>query len=528
MRNCIKFLVFSILVGLSIIPTYSSESGEKVRLLYFSSYSSITGPDAWPSLAQYAWAIKQQKLKHKNVHFVHGGGAFGPSVMGAITGGAHMATLLNALKPDVMAAASGEFYYGYDKFIYNSSSLRFPLLSSNLLNKDTQDTIENTKLSYILSAAGLKIGFIALTSPADLQMLGAIEVAVVDERKVISSEAAKLRSQGANAIIVLADKGYQNLSTFREEGLVDVIFYRHYYDSPIAIDHQGEQHKLDTYDHQMIALDLWLEEGDAGEKVLKTDSTLMNISLDPEEPAVGGILNAYTTKLKTMMTEKLASSDVGFNTYMTELNVQENGFANLVADSILDATDADLVVINSGQIQGNFEYYQNHALTRADLQNEIPMEAITAVVSMSGKDIKKALLSGVECGKYESGCFPQLAGVRLRYDTARPVKDQIISIWVGDRMLQPERMYRVGTVATLANGEHGYTAFEQSERLSGAGTNEAVWKVVADYVARQGVIAPETEGRSIDISAMRGYGFDELEDETTTAEADMEWEEMEK
>lgn len=218
-------LVTAWVIGSGSLPARSADvPDDALRLIYFSSYPEIVQPADKPGVAALASLLSQERQSGRDVYFINGGASLGPSVLGALDNGAHMVDILNALGPEFMAIGKKEFAYGYDELVVNALASAFPLVTSNLVDRQTGRQIDGTDPYYILEGSGLVVGFIALTSVNAIVEYGATEAIALDIAQVVAKTSADLRELGADAIFLMADTDYDDLSKFRSAGTVDGIF----------------------------------------------------------------------------------------------------------------------------------------------------------------------------------------------------------------------------------------------------------------------------------------------------------------
>ena len=478
----------------------SVSAQDKVRLVYFSSFPEIMQQPGEPGLTNLAELLDQERAKNPNTLFIHGGASLGPSVFGAMDNGAHMIDILNALAPDVMAVGKREFAYGYDNFILNALSATFPMVSSNLVAADTGVSIDATYPNYVLEAGDLAIGVIALTSANAVAEYGAVQAQSIGTEVSIVENVQSLRNEYVDAIILLADTDYDDLSQYREQGLVDVIIYTHNFGNPQSIDAQGEILTKGALDGIVLAIDFW-KEGASGTETLHTFVEEIPLASYESSPTLEPIVKTYQSRLEQILGRGISVVGSDFDTLRSNIRSRENGFANIVTDALRQHLNADAMILNGGSIRGNAEYKAGYQINRGDIQRELPFGNRSSLLRLSGSAIIDTLEHGIECGINTDGCFTHVSNITVQYDSREAKGDRIVSIEIGGEPIDPNGYYRVAVSDFMAEGNDGFSALATAQRLPAEGTNQLIWNTVVRFVEQMPELTPATEGRVVDIAA---------------------------
>ena len=478
----------------------------KTRLLYFSSYAEILQSDDAVGLANLAGLLRQEREHNINTFFIHGGAAFGPSVFGAMDNGAHMVDILNEITPDVMAVGKREFSYGYDNFILNALSANFPLVTSNLIDRSTDAPIDATYANFMLESSDLAIGVIALTSSNSIAEYGASQAKLLETDVAIRQSAQALREQGAQAIVLLADTDYDDLSAYRLDKQVDVIFYTHNFGNPYSLDAQGTLLTEGALDGMVIAVDLWLEASGTGEPELTTSAQLIPLENYGADPSVNLLLDDYLERVDRLLGRTITNVSTSFDTFRDNIRSRENAFANLVTDALREYVNADAMVLNAGSIRGNRSYPVGHQINRGDIQRELPFGNKTALLRLKGADIIAALEHGIDCGLRGDGCFTHVSNMTIRFNSSKSKGERIEEARLGGAPIDPNGYYKIAVSDFMASGNDGFTELATAERLYDEGTNRLIWNVVVEHVEKLETLSPQVEGRITNIAPENGGG----------------------
>lgn len=167
---------------------------------------------------------------------------------------------------------------------------------------------------------------------------------------------------------------------------------------------------------------------------------------------------------------------------------------NLIAEAMLAAMPgADIAIQNGGGIRASFPA---GTVTYGDVLTVLPFGNTVATATIRGAYLREALENGLS--QPGAGRFPQVAGMRMEVDLARPAGQRLVSAEIlrGERAgpLDDERAYRVATNNFVRRGGDGYVAL-RDRALEAYDTGPLLEEVVADYLASLSPAVPRTDGR---------------------------------
>jgi hypothetical protein len=92
----------------------------------------------------------------------------------------------------------------------------------------------------------------------------------------------------------------------------------------------------------------------------------------------------------------------------------------------------------------------------------------TSVILIKGKDIVDALENGVSQWPKLEGRFPQVSGIKFRFNSSLPIGKRVLrdTVHVAGSKVDLEREYRLTTKEYLTMGKDGYTAFLNGKTLT--------------------------------------------------------------
>jgi 5'-nucleotidase/UDP-sugar diphosphatase len=117
------------------------------------------------------------------------------------------------------------------------------------------------------------------------------------------------------------------------------------------------------------------------------------------------------------------------------------------------------------------------------------------LIELSGADLLAALENGVSQVEDTAGRFPQVSGMSYRYDASKPAGSRIVEVEVGGAPLEMGKIYKLATNDYVFGGGDGYAALTRGKPIIDAAGGTLMASMVMDYIAEQGEVAPQVEGR---------------------------------
>jgi 2',3'-cyclic-nucleotide 2'-phosphodiesterase (5'-nucleotidase family) len=156
---------------------------------------------------------------------------------------------------------------------------------------------------------------------------------------------------------------------------------------------------------------------------------------------------------------------------------------------------ADAAVMNGGGIRAGRVYAAGSQITRRDVLAELPFGNRLVTIEITGRDLRAGLENGLAYLSEARGRFPQVSGITLTADLARPGGQRIQSIAVDGVPLDPGKVYKVATNDFLARGSDGYVTFGQARPLLPVDDSPLLANEVMVYLRRLGTVRTGVEGR---------------------------------
>ncbi|MEO8531196.1 MAG: chorismate synthase, partial [Deltaproteobacteria bacterium] len=217
-----------------------------------------------------------------------------------------------------------------------------------------------------------------------------------------------------------------------------------------------------------------------------------DVTPDPETQA---LTDELTSKLDASLNVEIGTTEGMLDSRRNVVRAEESAMGNLIADSLMAATGADLTITNGGGIRADRTYDAGTMLTRRDILSELPFGNVTVVTEIPGSQVLAALENGVSQVEEGAGRFPQVAGVTFAFDASAEPGKRVSEVMVGGAPLDLDKVYKVATNDYMLGGGDGYSAFGGGKVLINKGNGNLMANDVMDYVSGMGTVTSKVEGR---------------------------------
>lgn len=450
----------------------------------------VPGNDARPvregliGYARYKAVInKFQELYPGQVIVLDAGDAIHGTNFATLSNGQSVVRLMNQLGVQAMVLGNHEFNYGQDDLYVASTEADFPFLAANLVKEEDGSKVFEANL--ILEANDLKIGVFGMSTPETKVKSSPIHTEgydFLDPVTVAGEQVAELQEAGVDAVIMLSHLGIDSESEDTSYKVLDAV--------------EGIDLVIDGHSHS------YLPEGEVvnGTLIASTGAHLENIGLvtltftdgvltDAKAELISfieamqyGIDEEIAASIEAIEVENARVTEVEIGTLTAQLDgeredvrTSDTNLTQLITDSILAATGADIVFSNGGNVRASIPA---GTVTYGDFLTVLPFGNMVTVIKVTGQDIIDALSFGTDAYPGTAGKFPQVAGASFDL-----VKDgdsyKVENVKIQGEDIDPEAEYTLATNDFLAIGGDGYTMFEGAEQVLLEGL---MLDILVDYV----------------------------------------------
>ncbi|PNH05856.1 Trifunctional nucleotide phosphoesterase protein YfkN [Tetrabaena socialis] len=182
-----------------------------------------------------------------------------------------------------------------------------------------------------------------------------------------------------------------------------------------------------------------------------------------------GIVAEFMKLMGEKMDEEVAETLVELDGRFQTVRNRESNLGNFVCDVWRKAAGAEIAILNSGSLRSD-TLHPIGKLKARDFVAILPMLDETVVLECTGEQVVIALENAVSQWPRLEGRFPQVSGLKFKFDPAQPPGARVVagSVFVTDfddelederAPLLVERRYRVAVKEYLAQGKDGFSVF---------------------------------------------------------------------
>jgi len=501
MKRILNLLIIFILIFLLSSTLYSQVPSIDLTILHINDFhgrllpytvKSISEKIPVSGVAYLAQMINEERSKNpEGTILLSAGDMFQGTPQSNIFRGEPVVEIMNYLKFDAMAVGNHEFDWGQEVLQKLSSISNFPYLSANIVDKDGK-YLPYLKPYVIIERKGLKIAIIGLTTPEtayitkpdyvkDLKFLDPVEILpnIIDD----------VRNKGANLVVVLSHLGFDADKELVEKvSGIDVIVGGHSHTvvtNPVVV--RGVIITQAGYNGIYLGvLEIKIQPETNIILGYTRENELKTVFAGPEnkfDEKVAQIVDKYNSQLKEEFAKVVGETLVDLvRNYNEESNV-----GNVICDAMREAVSADIAFQNSGGIRTDI---QKGPITMELVYTLLPFDNVLVTMDLTGKQILQLL---EQSATLQKGILQQ-SGLKVKYDMTKPVGQRVVEVFVGEKPLELDKVYKVVTNDFLAAGGDNFVTFKEGKNLV---YGDMLRDVFIEYLKKHSPISPKVEGRSI-------------------------------
>ncbi|XP_011292815.2 apyrase isoform X1 [Musca domestica] len=453
--------------------------------------------------ARTVYTVRQllEQQKENNVVYFNAGDSFQGTLWYNVGRWNVTSQFLNLLPADAMTLGNHEFDHGVEGVVPFLDALDSPMLVANIDARNEPTMEGKYQPSMIIERSGRKIGVIGVILETTYDLSNTGKLIFRNESETILEEAAKLKAQGANIIIVLSHCGYDvdKLIAEKAGSEIDVIVGSHSHtflytgdtppgpdvpkgDYPTIVRHSPTGHRVlivqaGAYAKYVGNLTIYFDND--GNVVDYEGAPLYMGSDVPQAQDVIDTMEPWKLLLDEQISQIIGETKVDLlkdNCDRTECNIG-NFFADAAVYAFTKLTpydnvywsQASIALINTGAIRvpltrGNLSY--GHLSTMSPFENKM------TAFSLPGLELLNALEFSLneidmDVGKTTSSIFLQVSGLKITYNITQPLGRRVQNVKVLCQNcevptylpLDVEETYRIITSDFIAEGGGGFTMF---------------------------------------------------------------------
>ena len=453
--------------------------------------------------ARLAAIVKAERAKAasegRHVIVAHGGDTLSPSIMSGLDRGAHIVALTNLIAPDIFVPGNHEFDFGKAMFLERMAEANFPLYGANL--RDAGGTaIAGFRDRTLLDLNGVRIGLTGLayeqsprmSSPEDLRFSSTIDAT--------RGQAAALREAGADFVCAVAHCNRGDALKLQYERTAELLLTGHTHDLLVSYDDACALVESGFDAHHVTCIDVTISvREDSGKRLAmwRPNFRIIDSASVTPDPEMAATVAKFEAALIDKMSETICTTTVALDSSTATVRTREAAIGNLFADAMRIGMRADAAILNGGGIRAGKTYPPGARISQGDVLSELPFNNRIVVVEIGGADLRRAIENGLSQLPQASGRFPQVSGIAVTFDLARPPGSRIITMQVGGAPLDESRIYRVAVLDYLARGGDDYLMFTNAHRITPDNDAPLLVNEVVEYLRKLGTATTGVEGRMV-------------------------------
>ena len=499
-----------LLAGLTFIacaPALADDPVHALTLVQFNDVYEIfpiTVNEQGHTVQRSGMAYIATMLKHKRAAgptlVLHAGDMISPSLASIKLKhkGAQMITALNAIGVDLATFGNHEFDFGCKVLAERVRESRFPWVSANVdLPAALSLPPDKVKPYRVLEAAGLRLGVFGLTVPIQPIKDGCAGEAITFRDPIAAAREVlpKLKQEKVDLIIALTHlRMDQDQALAQALPQIDLIVGGH--DHDVIVDLVGKTliTKAGANATALGSIGIEAVWGDGRWVVEKSwRRELVDPASVEADPEVSKLLAPYAEEMRPF-DKVIGWTAVPLDAQEDTVRQRESNFGDWLADVARAAMHTDVALINGGSVRDD-RVVPPGPLTLANLYTLLPFDNRLVAVRVTGAQLLAALENGVSLVGQNAGRFPQVSGMKFRYDPSRPAGKRILGAWVGGKPLRSERVYSLATTDfVVERGEiDGYTMLPKTALRRAGELN----RVAIRALASGSPIRPRLDGRIV-------------------------------
>ncbi|MBN2460300.1 MAG: bifunctional metallophosphatase/5'-nucleotidase [Candidatus Cloacimonetes bacterium] len=443
--------------------------------------------------------------------------------IGTVSKGKAVIKYFNMMEYDLSVVGNHEYDLGEETLIEAYEDANFPILSCNIISRETGELVDYVKPFIIMEKLGIKIGIIGLTTTDTELMSFPDNIKNVDflpAKECLEKYIAIVKDAGADIIMVVGHMGlpYEPEPAYQARYLGDSDMKERYwgYDAQelahevpgIDIFFGGHMHRgfaepwEDPVTHTLV-FQGWAYGSSIGHVTLKIDGESRTLA-GYELPAIreGALITLFedqflpdpvigdTILAMQMEAEKGMDDIIGkaLNYISREGNDAQNLIGNLVCEAMLEATGADFAFMNLGGVRGELN---RGPISYRDVFNVMPFDNQIVVMEVDGMFLKNIIETRVSGSRHGL----RVAGVKITYSRDRDNYDRVTRLIIGSEPWKYDRIYKVVTTDFLLQGNAGLALLTKIPDDQITRYEKSLRDAIADYVRINSPVSASLDDR---------------------------------
>ena len=170
----------------------------------------------------------------------------------------------------------------------------------------------------------------------------------------------------------------------------------------------------------------------------------------------------------------------------------ETAWGRLVADTIRNAANTDIALINAGALKAGTLRAGDVSQEQVNALLSFPGDDVVTI-TITGAQLRAALERAVQAYPTASTAFLHGSGFTAAFNTQAPTNERLTMLRIGGREVQNGDSIRAAMSAPLARGASGYSTIWPDAKPTKS--NVSVSRAIANWIKSNGSIAPDNTPR---------------------------------
>lgn len=170
----------------------------------------------------------------------------------------------------------------------------------------------------------------------------------------------------------------------------------------------------------------------------------------------------------------------------------ETAWGRLVADSILNATKADIALVNAGALKAGVLRAGDVSQNQINALLTFPGDDVV-IITITGAQLRAALERAVQAYPTGSTAFLHGAGFSAAWNTQAPTNERLTMLRIQGREVQNGDSIQAAMPTPLARGASGYSTIWPDAKAGNSSGD--ISEAIANWIKSQGTVSPESTPR---------------------------------
>ena len=459
--------VAALWVTYDLVDSWRKITTTEIVFMFNNDVHGRVNDDSYSGSMGYATIkniIDEVRANYDNTYLIAAGDMFHGTTFATLENGESVVEVMNAVGYDLMVPGNHDFDYGQDQLLVLEGLADFKLISSNI-QYDVDDT-DMFDPYYIEEFGDVKVGFFGITTPDTTYMThpdNVIGLNFLDPIAQATMYVAELEEMEADVIVMLAHVGLDTSSSITTAEIIQAV-------DGIDIVIDGHSHSYlpqgtmvnDTvivstgeYNKNLGILSFTVEDGKIiefnGILINADEAAVLDLGIDQD---IQDIIDAIEVDQEVILSVLVGQTAVELDGVRDNVRSGETNLGNLIADSMIDVTSADIAITNGGGIR---ESIAAGDVTVGDIITVLPFGNIIVTVDLTGQEIIDTLEFATSAYPETDGGFPHVSGITFDINLNNAEGSRVENVMINSVAINVSTVYSVATNDFLAAGGDDFT-----------------------------------------------------------------------